>query len=354
MIPVIFSFAGPELTSRERDFFREAQPAGFILFNRNVTGRAQVKTLTAELRDIVGRDRPPILIDHGGGRFQMLSRPPDGLPEKLRDGIGRNVNPDFPTYPAPASFGALFSRDARAGVRAAHLNARLVAADLFECGITVNTAPCLDVLAPSSFPGLADRAFGGDAQSVIALARSALHGYRLEGVAPCLRHIPGLGRAQTDNHMEPAIVDASVETLRDSDFAPFKELADAPFAITAHAIYSALDGAHVATVSAETIRKAIRGHCGFQGALISDAIEMGALNGSLPERAVASVKAGCDAALYCSGRLADMEAIAQALPRIAPESAARFRAAEFWGALSPIAGDRKAFRAERDRLLAVN
>jgi beta-N-acetylhexosaminidase len=354
MIPAILSFAGPELTAQERDFFREAQPAGFILFNRNVTGRQQIKRLTIELRDIVGRDRPPILIDHGGGRFQMLSRPPTGLPGRLMDGIGRNVNAEFEAFPTPSAFGALFARDARAGVRAAHLNARLIAAELFDCGITVNSAPSLDIAGPDSFAGLGDRAFGGEAGAVIALARGVMHGYRLEGLAPCLRHIPGLGRARTDNHGGAVVIDASLETLRETDFAPFKELADAPFALTAHAAYTAFDPGRVATVSPDTIRKAIRGHCGFQGALISDAIEMAALTGPLPERALTLVKAGCDAALYCSGQLAEMQAIATGLPRMAPESAARFQAAELWGALTPMAGDRKAFRAERDRLLALN
>jgi beta-N-acetylhexosaminidase len=354
MIPVLFSIAGPELSPDERDFFRDAQPAGFILFNRNVTGREQIRRLTSELHSLLGRDRPPILIEQTGGRFQMLSQPPSGLPDRIKDGIGRNVNPDFAAYLAPATFGALFARDARAGVRAAHLNARLIAADLFDCGITVNTAPCLDIVAARGFPGLADRAFGGDAGAVVALARAALHGYRLEGVAPCLRHIPGLGRAASDNHMSAPVIDASVEFLRESDFVPFKELSDAPYAIAAHAIYTAFDEERIATVSPETIRKAIRGHCGFQGVLISDAIEMGAMTGDLPERALTSVKAGCDAALYCSGRLSEMEAIAAALPSMPPESAARFQAAEIWGALTPMAGDRKAFRAERDRLLALN
>jgi beta-N-acetylhexosaminidase len=354
MIPAIFSVAGAALTGRERDFFRDVQPAGFILFNRNVTGKAQLRTLTGELRDILGRDRPPILIDQEGGRVQMLARPPEGLPDAFLDLIGRNVNSDFPLFPAPGSFGALFSRDERAGVRAAHLNARLLAAELRDCGITVNCAPCLDIPAPGSHAVIGDRAFSGDPKAVVALGRAMLHGYRIEGVSPCLKHIPGHGRARVDSHLTAPAIDASVEVLRDADFLPFKELADAPFAMTAHATFAAFDGERAATVSPDTIRKAIRGHCGFQGALISDAIEMGALTGSLAERALTSVKAGCDAALYCSGRLAEMEAIAEALPRMSSESMARFQAAEIWGATMPIAGDRKAFQAERDRLLALN
>jgi beta-N-acetylhexosaminidase len=81
---------------------------------------------------------------------------------------------------------------------------------------------------------------------------------------------------------------------------------------------------------------------------------MGALTGTMADRALRAIKAGCDAALYCSGRLAEMEAIAGALPNVSPESAARFQAAEIWGAMAPMPGDHRAFRAERDRLLAVN
>lgn len=354
MLPVIFSVAGPTLSGRERDFFRATQPAGFILFNRNVTGRDQLRRLTGALREILGRDRPPILIDQEGGRVQMLARPPEGLPDAFLDLIGRNVNSEFPSFPAPAAFGALFARDARAGVRAAHLNARLLAGELYDCGITVNCAPCLDIPTPGSHAVIGDRAFSSDLKAVVALGRATLHGYRLEGVSPCLKHIPGHGRALADSHVSTPRIDASLEALRDADFAPFKELADAPFAMTAHAIYAAFDGELPATISPDTIRKAIRGHCGFHGALISDAIEMGALAGTLSERALTLVKAGCDAALYCSGQLEAMEAIAADLPRMSQESAARFQAAEIWGALTPMAGDRAAFRAERDRLLAVN
>jgi beta-N-acetylhexosaminidase len=354
MLPVLFSLAGPELSTRERDFFRAAQPAGFILFNRNVTGRAQLRRLTSELREILGRDRPPILIDQEGGRVQMLARPPEGLPDAFLDLIGRNVNSEFPLFPAPSALGALFARDERAGVRAAHLNARLLAAELADCGITVNCAPSLDIPAEGAHAVIGDRAFGGDARAVVALGRATLHGYRLEGVSPCLKHIPGHGRAPADSHVTAPRIDAPLELLRETDFAPFKELADAPFAMTAHVIYAAFDGERPATVSPETIRKAIRGHCGFHGALISDAIEMGALSGALPERALTLVKAGCDAALYCSGKLEEMEAIASALPGMSLDSAARFQAAEIWGAMTPMSGDRKAFRAERDRLLALN
>jgi beta-N-acetylhexosaminidase len=354
MIPAILSVQGPELAERERHFFRAAQPAGFILFNRNVTGRAQLKRLTSDLRDILGRDRPPILIDQEGGRVQMLSRPPQGLPDAFLDLIGRNLNAEFPDFPAPAALGRLFARDERAGVRAAHLNARLLAAELFSNGITVNCSPCLDVPLAEAHEIIGDRAFSGDVRAVVALARASLHGYRLEGVSPCLKHIPGHGRAMADSHLTAPRVDASLKDMLDADFVPFKELADAPFAMTAHAIYAAFDDALPATISPETIRKAIRGHCGFHGVLISDAIEMGALRGSMAARASSLVKAGCDAALYCSGNLADMEAIAEALPNMSPDSAARFQAAEIWGALSPIAGDHAAFRAERDRLLALN
>lgn len=354
MIPAIFSVAGPELTDRERDFFRAAQPVGFILFNRNVTGRDQLRRLTGDLREILGRDRPPILIDQEGGRVQMLNRPPEGLPDSFLDLIGRNINTEFPSFPAPGAFGALYARDQRAGVRAAHLNARLLAAELQSCGITVNCAPCLDVPVSHAHPIIGDRAFSDDVKAVVALGRAILHGYRLEGISPCLKHIPGHGRAAADSHFSAPVIDDSLDLLRDTDFLPFKELADAPFAMTAHAVYSAFDSERPATISPDTIRKAIRGHCGFHGALISDAIEMGSLQGPLHERALTLVNAGCDAALYCSGRLSEMEAIANALPSLSLDSGARFQAAEMWGALTPIAGDRKSFQAERDRLLAVN
>ena len=100
MTPAIFGLAGEFLTPMERDFFRESQPFGFILFGRNVVNRAQLRALTDELRSLVGRQNLPILIDQEGGRVARLQAP------------------EWPSYPPAAVFGALYDRDPVSALKA--------------------------------------------------------------------------------------------------------------------------------------------------------------------------------------------------------------------------------------------
>lgn len=356
MLPLFLSLQGPDLSERERAFFRETQPAGFILFNRNVTGRAQVRRLTDDLRALMGRDRLPILIDQEGGRVQVLARPPGFVPDAIVDVIGRNKNADFPLFPAAAEFGRVFTDSHENGLRAAYLNARLMGRLLQECGLTVACAPVLDLPVEGAHGVIGDRAFSSDAEVVEELARAFMDGLSREGIVPVIKHIPGHGRAKADSHFEAPRVSEDLDILQATDFAPFLALGDAPMAMTAHVVYEAVDPVHTATVSTRVISDVIRGFCRFDGLLMTDALEMGAMHGSLGERARESLAAGCDIALYCSGKLEDMEELAKAVPPLDPLGARRLVSAMAWPGQKPppALGDDtpEEMVAERDSILA--
>lgn len=302
--------AGTTLTPDETAFLREAAPWGLILFRRNVESPAQVAALVAAFRAAVARPEAPVLIDQEGGRVQRLGPP------------------HWPAYP-PAE---VFARRAEAGdpegaAQAARLGARLMAADFAPLGINVDCVPCADLRLPEGHGIIGDRAYGSTPAQVAHLARAAAEGLMSGGVLPVLKHIPGHGRARADSHESLPVVETSRDELEATDFAPFRLLADLPLGMTAHVVYAAIDLDRPATTSPTVIGEVIRGHIGFDGALMSDDLSMGALAGSLAGRAEASFAAGCDLALHCNGRLDEMAEVASRSPVLAGDAARRCAAA---------------------------
>jgi beta-N-acetylhexosaminidase len=290
----IFGLAGPEVSEAERRFFAGADPFGFILFARNCETPDQLRALVADLRAILGRAEAPVLIDQEGGRVARLGPP------------------HWRAAPPAAVFGALSLRSEENARTATRLNARLIGAELAALGIDVDCAPVLDIPAAGSHDIIGDRAFGAAPDLVADLGRAALEGFLEAGVLPVVKHIPGHGRAAVDSHLALPVVEVGLDELRRVDFAPFAALADAPWAMTAHVVYPAIDPDNPATTSKTAISQIIRGEIGFDGLLVSDDLSMKALFGGLDERAAAALAAGCDVALHCNGELAEMRAVAGA------------------------------------------
>ncbi|HEX6979374.1 MAG TPA: beta-N-acetylhexosaminidase [Alphaproteobacteria bacterium] len=307
---VIYGCAGPVLTDTERAFFARVNPLGFILFARNVRTPAQVRELVGALRESVGRADAPVLIDQEGGRVARL-RPPY-----------------WRAAPSAATIGALADTDLERAREAAWLNARLIGAELGELGITVDCAPVADVPVAGSHDVIGDRAYGTDPARVSVLARAAALGFIDAGLTPVIKHIPGHGRARVDSHAELPVVDTPRDILARTDFVPFRALADMPWAMTAHVLYTALDPDRPATTSPTIIRDIIRGEIGFTGVLVSDDLSMQALKGTLAERAGAALDAGCDIALHCNGDMDEMVQIAGIVPPLADDAAERLARAE--------------------------
>ncbi len=312
----ISGFAGPALADRERGFLRDAQPWGIIIFKRNIAGPEALRRLIDDARAALGR-AAPALVDQEGGRVQRLGPP------------------HWPSYPPGAAYGALYDRDREAGLAAARLGARLIAADLAALGLDVDCMPIADVPVAAADPVIGDRAYGREPGKVAAIAQAIAQGLAEGGVLPVLKHIPGHGRATADSHNSLPVVDADRATLEATDFAAFRALAALPIAMTAHVVFTAIDPVAPATVSATIVREVIRDSIGFKGLLMSDDISMGALSGSVGERTDAAIAAGCDVVLHCNGDMAEMLAVAAAAPVLA--GAAALRATAALAAKSPAA-----------------
>lgn len=333
MTPAIFGLSGLTLTADERAFFREADPAGYIVFGRNIENRDQLRALTDDLRAIHGRELL-ITIDQEGGR------------------VSRMKPPVWPAYPAGALFDQLFELAPASAIEAARANAEALGHDLYEVGITCTHAPVLDVRQHGANDVIGDRAYGYEPLRVAAIGRAVLDGLARAGVLGTVKHMPGHGRTSVDTHKALPTVTASTEQL-ESDLAPFKALADAQIGMTGHLVFNAWDPEHPATQSPIVIDQIIRGAIGFDGLLLTDDLDMEALSGSVPERAEVALRAGCDIALNCWAKVDDMTGICERVGSMSPATAVRH--ARALAALTPPrrSADQAELAARRDAFLAL-
>jgi len=315
---------------------RAADPWGFILFKRNVDSPDQVRGLTAELRETVGRDAV-VLVDQEGGRVQRLGPP------------------HWPVYPPGAAYNRIYdSAGALTGQRSAWIAGQLIGADLHAVGIDVNCLPIADMPVAGSDPIIGDRAYGTKPDKVFHIANAMAVGLLLRGVLSVMKHIPGHGRATADSHQRLPVVDSDRDALVLTDFRPFRALArpELLMAMTAHVVFTAIDPLAPATTSSTVIREVIRKWMNFRGLLMSDDISMRALSGTIAERSRAAIAAGCDVVLHCNGELAEMRDVADAVPPLEGAAAARAESAlELKRSLPIRTRDLAPLRAELEALL---
>jgi beta-N-acetylhexosaminidase len=326
--------AGLEPTRAERAFFKAERPWGFILFRRNIESPDQVRKLVDGLRKAVDRADAPVLIDQEGGRVQRLGPP------------------HWPKYPPGRAYGRIGSNDPLTRREIARLGARLIAHDLKALGITVDCVPVLDVPVPGAHDVIGDRAYAEEPRAIAVLGRAAAEGLIAGGVLPVIKHIPGHGRAGADSHLDLPVVDADRATLSETDFLPFRHLADMPLAMTAHVVYAAIDAKNPATTSRKVMREVVRGEIGYDGLVMSDDLSMKALAGAFDDRARAAIRAGCDMLLHCNGDMDEMKAIAAATPELKGRARRRADAALARIAHEPEPFDPVEGRARLDAALA--
>ena len=320
----ILGCAGTVLNPSERAFFRDCDPAGFILFARNIEAPDQVRALVSEMRACVGREDALVLIDQEGGRVARLkpphwrAAPPQGIFGKLDPGVAR---------------------------RAAKLNARMLADELMVLGINVDCLPLLDLRFPGAHDIIGDRAFGETVETVSLLGRAVCEGLLEGGVLPVIKHIPGHGRARADSHLDLPRVDAGRDELEKTDFAPFRNLADMPLAMTAHIVYERIDPNRPATTSPTVMDEIVRGFIGYDGLVMTDDLSMKALDGGFAARTADSLAAGCDLVLHCNGDMGEMKQVAGAARPLDAAGLRRYHGAlDMLGAPEPF--DREATLAE--------
>ncbi|MEM7724723.1 MAG: glycoside hydrolase family 3 N-terminal domain-containing protein [Pseudomonadota bacterium] len=318
----ILAPAGPVLSKDEAAFFRDANPWGFILFQRNCEAPDQLRRLTADLRACVGRDAP-ILIDQEGGRVQRMRAP------------------HWREWLPPLD-------QVAAGTRAMYLRGLLIGVELVAHGVDVNCAPSADLAWPETHPFLKNRCYGKTPKDVSTMARACAEGLMDAACLPVLKHAPGHGRATQDSHETLPRITAPLSELTDTDFRPFRALADLPMAMTAHIVLPEIDPETPVTQSAAGIAY-LRGEMGLTNLLMSDDISMGALAEDLESRVLKARDAGCDLILHCNGDLVEMRIVAELGP-MTPEAEHRAHIA-LYSRRTPIDIDIPSLEAEFRTLL---
>ncbi|MEP6897156.1 MAG: beta-N-acetylhexosaminidase [Rhodanobacter sp.] len=277
---LMIGVAGTELAERERGWLGADGVAGVLLFARNYRSREQLIALCESIRAAGGEDLL-IAVDQEGGPVQ-----------RFREGFTR--------LPALASIGRVHDRDPDEAVRLAEEHAWVMASELRASGVDFSFAPVVDLARGNAAIGL--RAFHADPAVTAELAQAYVRGMHLGGMAAVLKHFPGHGSVATDTHKATAIDPRSLDEIRRDDLLPFAECIEARVeaVMMAHVIYPAVD-AKPAGYSRIWIEQILRGELGFAGAVISDDISMAAAGaaGSVGERVLAHLAAGCDLVLAC-------------------------------------------------------
>lgn len=254
-------------------------PGGVVLFGRNGESRATVARLVVELRDLLG-PALHIAVDQEGGRVVRFTE-------------GATV------FPGNAALGAVAQDDLAGAVELARRQGYCSGSELSELGVNVNLAPVVDLSRRAANPAVGDRSFGADAEIVAALTEAMVQGHRRAGVLVTLKHFPGLGDAVVDPHHDLPVVSEAID--RDT-LQPFRTgiAAGAELVMTTHVRYESLEECP-ATMSQAVVKSLLRGELGFGGAVVSDALEMGALAKHFPleETVRRTVAAGHD--LLCFG-----------------------------------------------------
>ena len=263
----------------EGEAFDPALPqfGGYLLFARNTSSPQQIRTLTDALRARTFDDgtAPAIAIDQEGGRVV-----------RLRNGV----------EPMPS----MMALGAAADLELAGRAGEQVAFDLRRAGCTMNLAPVLDLASHAEQTAIGTRSLGSRPQDVAALGAAFGAGLERGGVVPCYKHFPGHGATATDSHERlPRIAD-DAETLRGRDLVPFADVArTAPAMIAAHVVATAFDERNPATASARILNGLLRDELQFGGALLTDCLQMGAVDerSGTVASALAALVAGADVLL---------------------------------------------------------
>jgi beta-N-acetylhexosaminidase len=303
---------GPELTPYEREFLRDVRPGGVILFRRNVVHPEQLGLLIEDVYRTVGSPPPWIAVDEEGGRVQRLQ----GILPALPSAHWLSQTTGFPH----------------------ERYHELVAECLFHLGIRVNLYPVLDLCRPDAWMHGLERCIAADPRAVVRQARRIARAYRRWGMALCMKHFPGLGRAVQDTHTGRAVVETDEATLWETDLRPFRSMAPhIPMTMVAHAEYTALDPGVPASLSPrvyDLLRRRIR----YSGLALTDDLQMDAvsLRWSPIEAAVLALRAGADGLLFAHGLTVADLALAEIRAHLAhsaePTLAARIRRILRWKA----------------------
>jgi beta-N-acetylhexosaminidase len=279
-------FQGTEFNAGLAEFLDELNPAGVILFARNVENPSQTARLNRDLQ-LNARERGSqgllIGVDQEGGRVARLKEPFSVFPPALE-----TAQSDTPEESVRATFA-------------------VIARELALTGFSLDFVPVLDVLAHDADltnTVIGDRAFGFDPETVGRLGTIAMNAMRGEGVIPCCKHFPGHGGTLIDSHVDLPVDERDLPALEIRDLSPFRDAvsADVEMIMTAHVLFPSLDEQWPATLSPGIVQGLLRHEMGYDGVVVTDDLDMGAVAGrhSVEECAVRAIRAGVDLLLICN------------------------------------------------------
>jgi beta-N-acetylhexosaminidase len=278
---LVVGLSGTEMTGLERAWLRAVQPAGVILFRRNIANAEQARLLLAEATGLCSA-RAFRCVDVEGGTV-----------DRLRDALA-------PMPSAQAVAQAAFNSGDPAMARE---HGELIAQGVIAFGFNVTLAPVLDLALPESTAVMGSRSAAGNAEQVIEFARGFFAGLAAHGVAGCGKHFPGLGGGNLDSHAETPQIRRKWEDLWRDDLAPYRALRnEMPMVMVNHASYPDTPSKNLpATASPFWITKVLRKKVGYRGLIFSDDMEMGGILKFMPieEAAIAAIRAGMNTLEIC-------------------------------------------------------
>ena len=283
ILAAMLSCETTHLTDEEKYLFSKFNPLGITLFARNIESKEQVKNLVDEVKNVINRDDVLIAVDEEGGRVSRLKSIRDFKYVSAEERGKKDV---------------LYSK----------IHAELLSSELNELGINVNYSPVIDkkIICHSSV--LETRCFSDNDDNIVSHALKEIDGYIEMGVCPCIKHIPGHFSLEKDPHLDVIEADLSYEEI-ERKVQYLKNFSNCPMAMTAHIKLTPIDDKNPVTTSKIVINEILRKMMNFDGLIISDAIDMHALRGSIAQKNNQAIDAGIDVICYCSGKSQDLHAI---------------------------------------------
>ncbi len=310
-------FHGTEATPELIETLRRTYAQSLVVFSRNFTSTRQFTRLLRGLEASLGR-RLLVMVDHEGGQGIRFS-----------DGVTR--------FADPLSLGRCYDP------AAIERQGAVEADELKRLGVSVNLAPCVDMVVEGCDPIIGDRSYGSDPQRVSSLSVARITGLQSHGLAACAKHFPGLGAVPRDPHKVLPTIHLDWRAMEEVHLVPFRAAvgADVAAIMSSHVCYPGLGEPEglPATFSPPLIRDLLRKRLGYRGVILTDDLEMGALRsfGTIGEAAVRAMEAGHDMALICSNVSA------------AGEAFSRLRSAYQTGRLATAECEASAFRIKQLR-----
>ncbi|HEX4842208.1 MAG TPA: beta-N-acetylhexosaminidase [Limnobacter sp.] len=305
--PFIVGLTGLTLSKEDIEHIQNPSVGGLILFSRNFDNKSQLIELVKSIRAHGGQHKP-VFVDHEGGRVQ-----------RFRDG--------FTSIPSMRTIGKRADADFDDGMRLAREAGYVMAAELRACDIDMSFAPVLDLDWGNS-EIIGDRSFGQDPRMVARLAGALMNGMALAGMQACGKHFPGHGWVKLDSHLALPQDSRPLGDILKLDALPYQLNSTLNMAsiMPAHVVYAEVDS-KPACFSSFWIQDVLRVQLGFDGAVISDDLDMVGAHGEgdIRARASAALRAGCDAVLSCNNFDDIHTLVTQPVPEVSSQVEVRHR-----------------------------